>query len=237
MKTLVVIPAYNEGKNLGKLLTTFGKNFPEYDVIVVNDCSTDNTLYVCKEHGVPVIDLPVNLGIGGAVQSGYRYARYKGYDAAVQVDGDGQHNPEYISRLLAELENGSDLAIGSRFLSAEGFQSSALRRFGIRYFSRLIYLFSGQRIKDPTSGFRACNSKAIRLFAADYPRDYPEPESIVNAAKHGLKVSEVPVVMTQRLEGKSSITGARSLYYMIKVSLAIIITSFYRYGKTEVSHL
>lgn len=235
MKALVIIPAYNEGKNLARLLDRLREDCPEYDIVVVNDCSSDNTLKVCKEWEVNVIDLPVNLGIGGAVQSGYRYAQYKDYDAAVQVDGDGQHDPGYIRMLFAELEKGANLSIGSRFIAGEGFQSSRIRRFGIRYFSSLIYLFTGQRIKDPTSGFRACDRKAISLFAVDYPRDYPEPESIVNAAKHNLKVSEVPVIMNRREEGKSSITSTKSLYYMIKVSLAIIIAAFYRYSKMEVN--
>lgn len=235
MKALVIIPAYNEGKNLVRLLDRLKEDCPQYDVVVVNDCSSDNTVTVCKEWGIHVIDLPVNLGIGGAVQSGYRYAQYEGYDAAVQVDGDGQHDPKYISILFAELEKGANLCIGSRFISGKGFQSSRVRRFGIRYFSNLIYFFTGQRIKDPTSGFRACDREAIRLFAVDYPRDYPEPESIVNAAKHNLKVSEVPVIMNRREEGKSSITSTKSLYYMIKVSLAIIIASFYRHSTMEVN--
>ena len=170
----------------------------------------------------------MNLGIGGAVQSGYRYAMYKGYDAAIQVDGDGQHDPAFIPLLLEELKKGSNISIGSRFISREGFQSTRLRRFGIRYFSWLIYLLTGKYITDPTSGFRACDQTAIKLFAKDYPRDYPEPESIVNASKHKLKITEVPVVMNPREEGKSSITGLKSLYYMIKVSLAIIITSLHK---------
>ncbi len=235
MKALVIIPACNEEKNLAKLLDSLRKDCPEYDVVVVNDCSSDNTLKVCKKWGVHVIDLPVNLGIGGAVQSGYKYAQYKGYKVAVQLDGDGQHDPKYIPMLFAELNKGANLCIGSRFITGEGYQSSRLRRFGIRYFSSLIYLFTRRIIKDPTSGFRACDRKAICLFAADYPRDYPEPESIVTAARHKLEISEVPVIMNRREEGKSSITGGKSLYYMVKVSLAIIIASFNRYGNTEVN--
>ena len=237
MKALVIIPAYNEEKSLARLLDRLREDCPEYDVVVVNDCSSDNTIAVCKEWGVHVIDLPVNLGIGGAVQSGYRYARYKDYDVAVQVDGDGQHDPKYISSLFSELEKGANLSIGSRFISGEGFQSSKARRLGIRYFSCLIYLFTGKRIKDPTSGFRASDRKAISLFAVDYPRDYPEPESIVNAARHKLKVSEVPVIMSRRAEGKSSITSTKSIYYMVKVSLAIVIASFYRHSNIEVNRI
>jgi len=227
MKALVIIPAYNEGKNIAKLLDKLKEDCPEYDVLVVNDCSCDSTSDICKKRGVPVIDLPVNLGIGGAVQTGYKYAQYKGYDQAVQVDGDGQHDPRYIRALFSELDKGANLSIGSRFLEGEGYQSSRARRLGIKYFSSLIYLFTGQRVKDPTSGFRACDRSAVSLFAVDYPRDYPEPESIVNASRHKLKVSEVPVVMNAREGGKSSITNTKSLYYMVKVSLAIVIASFY----------
>ena len=237
MKALVIIPAYNEEKNLSRLLDTLNEACPEYDVVVVNDCSKDNTRNVCRVRGINVIDLPVNLGIGGAVQSGYLYALYKDYDAAVQVDGDGQHDPKFIRLIIEELEKGANLCIGSRFISGEGFQSSRIRRFGIKYFSSLIYMFTGQHIKDPTSGFRACDREAIKLFAVDYPRDYPEPESIVNAARHKLKVSEVPVIMNRREEGKSSITTTKSLYYMIKVSVAIVIASFYRDSRLEVKQL
>ncbi len=234
MKTLIIIPAYNEAKNLVGLLDRLNLVCSEHDLVVINDSSNDNTLAVCADRGVNVIDLPVNLGIGGAVQSGYRYALYNRYDAAVQVDGDGQHNPEYIGTLLSELENGADICVGSRFITREGYQSSATRRFAIRYFSCLIRLFSGYRVTDPTSGFRACGRKALRLFATDYPQDYPEPESIVNAARHKLRVVEVPVVMNERREGKSSITRIKSVYYMIKVSLAIIIASFYNTRHMEV---
>jgi glycosyltransferase involved in cell wall biosynthesis len=234
MKALVIIPAYNEEKNIAGLLDKLKATCPGYDVIVVNDCSSDNTLKICRESGADVIDLPVNLGIGGAVQSGFRYAMYHNYDFAVQVDGDGQHDPNYISLLLSGLGEKSNLCIGSRFINGEGFQSSPLRRLGIRYFSMLIHIFTGQRIKDPTSGFRACDRKAIELFAYDYPRDYPEPESIVNASRQGLKVSEVPVAMNRREGGKTSITSSRSIYYMVKVSLAIIIASFFRSSKMEV---
>jgi glycosyltransferase involved in cell wall biosynthesis len=234
MKVLVIIPAYNEEKNIEGLLDRLKDTCPEYDVVVVNDCSSDNTRKLCLESGADVIDLPVNLGIGGAVQTGYRYAMYNDYDYAVQVDGDGQHDPKFISLLLSGLGEKSNLCIGSRFIDGEGYQSSAIRRLGIRYFSTLIYIFTGQRIKDPTSGFRACDRKAVRLFAADYPRDYPEPESIVNASRQGLKVSEMPVVMNRREGGKTSITSTRSIYYMVKVSLAIVIASFFRSSKMEV---
>jgi len=225
MKSIVIVPAYNEEHNLPGLLMSLKRDCPECDVVVVNDCSDDNTREICRKYGVNVIDLPVNLGIGGAVQAGYKYALYKGYDCAVQVDGDGQHDPKCIKMLLSELKKGADICIGSRFISGEGFQSSRMRRLGIRFFSILIRILTGHRITDPTSGFRALNRRAIKLFSADYPRDYPEPESLVNAAKHGLTIREIPVIMHPRARGRSSINSVRSVYYMIKVTLAIIITA------------
>jgi glycosyltransferase involved in cell wall biosynthesis len=228
MKVLIIIPAYNEEKNLPKLLRELKEKYPVYDVVVINDCSKDNTAKVCMELGIAVVDLPVNLGIGGAVQTGYKFAMYKGYDIAVQVDGDGQHNPEYIELLVDEIKKGSNLCIGSRFIENEGFQSSLTRRAGIKFFSKLIKFVTSQIITDPTSGFRACDKKAIRYFATDYPKDYPEPETIVSASRYNLKISEVPVVMNERKEGKSSITTIKSVYYMIKVSMAIIVVAFSR---------
>jgi glycosyltransferase involved in cell wall biosynthesis len=233
MKVLIIIPAYNEERNLARLLDRLKQVCPEYDVVVVNDCSNDGTLGLCRSYGVNTIDLPVNLGIGGAMQAGYKYAFYKDYDAAVQVDGDGQHDPKFISLLLDEIGKGGSICIGSRFINREGFQSSTARRIGIRFFSRLIYLFTGTRVTDPTSGFRACDRKAVALFSREYPRDYPEPETIVNATRRGLTITEVPVVMSHREEGKSSITAIKSFYYMVKVSLAIIIVSFYKHEDRE----
>ena len=233
MKVLVIIPAYNEEKNLERLLERLKKACPEYDAVVVNDCSKDNTLGICRAHGINTIDLPVNLGIGGAVQAGYKYAFYKSYDAAVQVDGDGQHDPRFIGMLVDEIRRGSSICIGSRFIDREGFQSSAARRAGIRFLSGLIRLFTGRLVTDPTSGFRACDGKCIALFSREYPRDYPEPETIVNATRHGLTITEIPVVMNRREEGKSSITGIKSFYYMVKVSLSIIIASFYKRENPE----
>jgi glycosyltransferase involved in cell wall biosynthesis len=234
MKVLIIIPAYNEEKNLPRLFIKLKEECPDFDIVVVNDCSKDRTLEVCQEYGVDAIDLPVNLGIGAAVQAGYKYALYNNYGVAVQVDGDGQHDPKYIGLLVKELGKGYNLCIGSRFIEMEGFQSTAIRRAGIKFFSLLIYLLTGQVVKDPTSGFRACDSKTIKLFAGDYPRDYPEPETIVNVKKNNLSISEIPVLMGCRKEGKSSITGSKSAYYMIKVSLAIIIASLYKRISTEV---
>jgi len=222
---LLIIPAYNESGNLALLADRIRRvrEF-DFDVIVVNDCSTDNTAEICAALGIPVIDLPVNLGIGGAVQTGYRYALRKGYDYAVQVDGDGQHRPEDIAKLLGPLlDDSADMTIGSRFIAEGDYKSTFARRIGIRYFSFLLYSLTRQRVTDPTSGFRACNAKVIALFADRYPVDYPEPESIMVLKRMGLRIREVPVAMQERGEGKSSIRSLRSVYYMTKVSLAILI--------------
>lgn len=225
MKILAIIPAYNEEDNITELLKEVLnlKNL-NLDVVVINDCSTDNTANICKEMGVKVINLPCNLGIGGAVQTGYKYAFVNKYDIAIQIDGDGQHKPEYINDLMKPLlDEDIDMAIGSRYIKRQGFQSTIIRRFGIKYFSKLINAFTKQKVTDPTSGFRACNSKVIELFSKRYPQDYPEPESIVFLNRNHFKVKEVPVVMKERIGGVSSISPLKSIYYMIKVSLAIMI--------------
>ncbi|NTV90807.1 MAG: glycosyltransferase family 2 protein [Clostridiales bacterium] len=225
MKVLIIIPAYNEESSLPKLYEKIAAHAPDCDAVVINDCSRDRTSQVSKRLGFKTIDLPVNLGIGGAVQTGYKYALYNNYDAAIQLDADGQHDPSYIGALVEQLSKGCNICTGSRFINHEGFQSSKARRIGIIYFCSLIRLVSGLKVTDPTSGFRACDKEAIRFFALDYPRDYPEPESLVNAKRNGLKICEVPVIMNRREEGSSSITSFKSVYYMIKVSLAIIIAS------------
>jgi len=225
MKILLIIPAYNEEKNLPSVLTSLKQNCPQCDILVVDDCSNDGTRKVCKNVNVNVVSLPVNLGIGGAVQTGYKYANYFGYDIAIQVDGDGQHNSEYINELIVKISDGVDLCIGSRFIEKQGFQSTALRRVGINYFSKLIKILSKKLITDPTSGFRACNRKVIECFAKEYPTDYPEPETVVFICKKDFSICEIPVIMNDRAEGKSSITKIKSIYYLIKVSIAIIIAS------------
>ncbi|OUO87537.1 glycosyl transferase family 2 [Gordonibacter urolithinfaciens] len=227
MKTLLIIPAYNEARNIAGVARSVAE--AGYDFIVVNDGSTDSTLKVCRENSLPVLDLKHNLGIGGAVQAGHKYALEHGYDADVQFDGDGQHDVNYVAPLLELLEKGADLAIGSRFCGdSDGFKSSAMRRIGIRWLAGCIKLFAGKRVTDPTSGFRACNRRAIELFCRNYPTDYPEPESIVTALKNGLEVQEASVIMHERAGGASSIRALSSVYYMIKVSLAIAIMSFSR---------
>ena len=219
-----VIPAFNEEGNLEKTIQDIRENAPDFDYVIINDCSTDQTLEVCRRHGYSYLNLPVNLGIGGAVQTGYRYALYHGYDIAVQFDGDGQHSAKYLTKMVNQLrETQSDMVIGSRFIEKEGFQSSSLRRFGIKYFTVLIHLLTGKIITDPTSGMRMINRTLMEKFTEDYPVDYPEPESVVTVLSEKFKVTEIPVVMMHREEGVSSISMRKSLYYMIKVTCAILI--------------
>lgn len=228
MKTLLIIPTYNEEKNIENTIQRILElHNPDIDYIVINDGSTDNTLEILNNNHFNYLDLPTNLGIGGAVQTGYKYSLYKNYDIAIQFDGDGQHNVEYINQLIREIEAGNDLVIGSRFLdNLSGFKSTKTRRLGIKLLSNLIKLCTGKRITDPTSGFRACNRKIIQMFSTNYPYDYPEPDTIVKVIKKDFKVKEIPVIMNEREQGKSSINTLKSIYYMIKVSLSIIISSF-----------
>ena len=224
MKKIIVIPAYNEEGNLEKTVRDIRENAPDFEYVIVNDCSTDNTLGMCREKGFSYLNLPVNLGIGGAVQTGYRYAYYHGYDLAVQFDGDGQHSAKFLAQMAQVLEETeSDMVIGSRFIEKEGFQSSGLRRIGIRYFSLLIKLLTGKTVTDPTSGMRMINRKLLKKFTNEYPKDYPEPESVVTVLSEKHKVTEIPVVMNEREEGISSISLRNSVYYMIKVSFAVVI--------------
>lgn len=223
-KVLIIIPAYNEAKNIENVVDNIVKNYPQYDYIVVNDGSRDDTRDICKKRGYQYLNLSINLGIGGAVQTGYKYAKDKDYDVAVQIDGDGQHDIAYLEKMLPYLQNEeADIVIGSRFVEKEGFQSSTARRTGIRILSTWIFLCTGCKVKDVTSGFRAVNKRFIRIYAENYPSDYPEPEAIVSAVLHGGKVMEQPVVMRERENGTSSINFIKSIYYMIKVTLAILI--------------
>lgn len=226
MKKLAVIPAYNEAGNIERTVQDIKENAPSFDYIIINDCSSDKTEEICRQNGFHVINLPVNMGIGGGVQTGYLYALRNGYDIAVQFDGDGQHNALYLEEMADVLEKEHlDMVIGSRYITKEGFQSSGMRRVGIHFFSCLIKLLTGKTITDPTSGMRMINRDVIRLFAEEYPRDYPEPESVVTLLKKGKKIKELPVCMRERKEGVSSISPANAVYYMIKVSVAILIAS------------
>ncbi|MGN0347387.1 MAG: glycosyltransferase family 2 protein [Lachnospiraceae bacterium] len=224
MKVLVIIPAFNEQECIEKTVENLKQEAPFADYIVVNDCSNDKTREILQKNHFSYIDLKLNLGIGGAVQSGYRYAQNHGYDIAIQMDGDGQHDPAYLKSLIAPIEKGeADITIGSRFIEKEGFQSSGMRRMGIRILNAIIFLCTGNKVTDCTSGFRAVNAKYIKMYAADYPIDYPEPEAIVYSLLQGAGIREVPVVMRQRAGGKSSIRPFHSFYYMFKVSLAMFL--------------
>lgn len=223
-KVLIIIPAYNEEGNIEEVVNNLIENFPQYDYLIVNDGSVDKTKQICCMHKYQVINLVVNMGIGGAVQTGYRYARDNAYDVAVQIDGDGQHDVAFLEKMLIPIENGqADVVIGSRFVEKEGFQSSGVRRVGITFLSILGKLLTGVRVKDITSGYRAVNSRFIHIFAQDYPSDYPEPEAMVITAVYGGKIMEYPVLMRERVSGKSSITLKKSVYYMFKVTLAMLI--------------
>lgn len=224
MKKLVIIPAYNESENIVNTVKEIKEKASDFDYVVINDCSSDKTLEILESNHLNYISLPVNLGIGGAVQTGYKYALEHEYDMAVQVDGDGQHDPAYLHSLEETLiKEKADMVIGSRFIKNEGFQSTFARRMGIVYFTKMIKSLTGTTITDPTSGFRLVNKDVIALFANDYPKDYPEPESIVALLKRKKKVIEVPVQMKERQGGVSSIKLWNSVYYMIKVSIAILV--------------
>lgn len=223
-KVLIIIPAYNESQNIEKVTENIIKNYPQYDYVIINDGSKDKTRDICRDRNFEFINLSINLGIGGAVQTGYKYARDKGYDVAVQIDGDGQHDVSYLEKMLEKIDNNeADVVIGSRFIEKEGFQSSIMRRIGINILSILILMCTGKRIKDVTSGYRVVNKKFIDIYADDYPMDYPEPEAIISAIMYGGKIVEVPVAMRERLAGESSINPIKSVYYMVKVTLAIVI--------------
>ena len=232
-KILLIIPAYNESENITNVYNTI-KEYNErtddikLDYVIINDGSTDNTMEICKKYNMNVVELINNLGIGGAVQTGYLYAYQNGYDIAVQFDGDGQHDVNYVANICKPLiEENVDLCIGSRYLdnTSSKFKSTFMRRFGKNIISIIIKICTGKKITDPTSGFRAANRDIMKLFAKDYPTDYPEPESIVNVIKSGYKVTETPVSMNERVGGKSSINVLKSAHYMIKVSISLIIDS------------
>lgn len=224
MKTLVIIPAFNEANNIEKVIMQLNNIQPNIDYLIVNDCSIDSTEEICKNNNFNYVTLPVNLGIGGGVQTGYKYALDYDYDIAIQMDGDGQHDANFLSNIIQPIIEGeADIVIGSRFVKKEGFQSSGLRRAGIKFLGFLIKLCCGINIKDVTSGFRAVNKKFIKVYSEEYSQDYPEPEAIIAGALNGGRFKEVPVIMHEREAGSSSIHSWKSVYYMIKVSIAILI--------------
>lgn len=229
MKKIAIVPAYNEQDAIGRVIDELRAFDSELDVVVVDDASHDSTAERARAHGAKVVCLPFNLGIGGAVQTGFRYAADRGYDLAARVDGDGQHDPAELGPLVDIVVAGeADICVGSRFAGADGYRSSATRRIGIRILARTLTLLTGQRMTDTTSGFQVLNRKAIELFAADYPHDYPEVEAALMLHKHRLRMAETPVRMRERAAGQSSIRGFRTVYYMFKVMLAILIGALRR---------
>jgi glycosyltransferase involved in cell wall biosynthesis len=224
-RTIAVVPAYEEEAAIGGVVAEIRAFDPSIDVVVVDDGSSDGTAAAAVAAGAAVVRLPFNLGIGGAVQTGFRYALEHGYDVAVRLDGDGQHDAAELPKLLAPLERGeADVVTGSRFHGDVGeYRPPLSRRLGITWFARLVSLLSGQRVTDTTSGFQALNRRGIALFARDYPSDYPEVEATVLLLKHRLRLLEVPVEMRERETGSSSITFLRSLYYGVKVTLALFV--------------
>ena len=222
-KTLIIIPAYNEQGSIGAVVENIRSHVIDADILVVNDGSQDRTARTARESGAMVMSLPYNMGIGTAVQSGFLFAKEKGYHFVVQVDGDGQHPAKEIPRLLEALDNGADVAIGSRFIQPTGYRPPLFRAVGIRVFSFLVSLIVGEKVHDTTSGFRAANRQAILLLVETYPHDYPEVEALITLYRHGMKFVEIPVEMSYRREGKSSISAKAGLYYMLKVTLAVLV--------------
>lgn len=225
-KILIIVPAYNEEQAIVGTVQQL-EQFDEYDYVVINDGSTDRTKEILEAHNFSHVTLPLNLGIGGAVQTGFRYAERFGYDYAIQLDADGQHDPEDLHHLVAEMKKRDvDMLIGSRFLEKSNYKGSWTRRVGILYFNYLLRLIARVNITDPTSGYRIVNRRVIEWFAKDYPVDYPEVEVIVKLARKGFKVEETKVEMNARQGGASSITPRKSVYYMAKVTFFSLIRSY-----------
>jgi glycosyltransferase involved in cell wall biosynthesis len=229
VRKIAIVPAYNEALNIGRVVDELRAFDSGLDVVVISDGSADRTAEVAAEHGAHVIRLPFNLGIGGAVQTGFRYAWESGYDLAVRCDGDGQHDPAELPKVIAPVLAGeADICVGSRFTGADGYRSSMTRRVGIRLLALVVSAIARQRVTDTTSGFQALNRRVLGLFAGDYPNDYPEVEGMIMTIRHRLRLREVPVTMREREHGRSSITALRSIYYMVKVFTALFVGLFRR---------
>jgi glycosyltransferase involved in cell wall biosynthesis len=230
LRRVAIVPAFNEEGCIGEVIGEIRAFDAGLEIVVIDDGSVDATSRVARAAGAHVLKLPFNLGIGGAVQTGFRYAHENDFELAVRVDGDGQHDPAQLRAVIDPvLRDEVDIAVGSRYLASNGgYRSSATRRVGIRILAGTVSILTRQRITDPTSGFQALNRKAIRLFAADYPHDYPEVEGLVMLIRHRLRFCEVPVAMRPRAAGKSSIRALSSVYYMVKVLLALFVGSFRR---------
>jgi len=240
VRIAIIIPCYNESENVLKLASEIqSTTFPDHYLITpifINDCSVDDTLSIIRSNHLNYIDLPVNLGIGGAVQTGLKYALLNNFDYAIQMDGDGQHPPSELVKIIGLLETDTaDLVIGSRFIDNNSFRSSPLRRAGIMFLSRIIQLLTGKRIKDCTSGFRGFNKIAIEMADHNYPDEYPEPESIVYFLLNKIRIQEISVIMRERQGGNSSIYGWKSLYYMSKVSIALLF-NYLKYSNKNANH-
>jgi hypothetical protein len=229
MKILVIIPAFNEEETLRGVILGIRSFLFQADILVVNDGSTDSTANIAREEEVLILEHPYNMGIGATMQTGFLFAIRNGYDIAIQVDGDGQHNPEFLPSLIEPLLEGqANLVIGSRYLLDGGFKSTLLRKLGIKFFTSLTWILTRKRVTDPTSGFRAIDQKGIELFVTEYPSDYPEVEALISASKKGLQFQEIPTMMRHRQGGTSSIGILSALYYMVKVTLSISIGFFRR---------
>jgi glycosyltransferase involved in cell wall biosynthesis len=227
LRRVAIVPAFNEEGSIGAVIAEIRAADPDLAIVVIDDGSRDRTVEIATAQGAHVVSLPFNLGIGGAVQTGYRYAHENGFELALRVDGDGQHDPGQLAVLAEPVVAGeADVAVGTRFVGGEGYRSSRSRRFAIRVLAWTVSALVGQRVSDPTSGFQVANRRVIALFAADFPHDYPEVEATVLLAKHGLRRVEVPVVMRERLAGRSSIGAVSSVYYMVKVMLAVLVAMF-----------
>jgi len=227
MKTLLIIPAYNEGENIENVINKLINGYPMYDYVIINDGSKDNTEEICKKNGYNYISHPVNLGLAGAFQTGMKYAFVKGYDAAIQYDGDGQHNPEYIAQMCAEIEKGSDIVIGSRFVTEK--KPVSLRMLGNNLIEFCIKITTGKTIRDTTSGMRMFNKAMIKKLAnaVDFG---PEPDTIALLIRKGAKYKEVQVVMNERTAGESYLTFAKSINYMARMLVSILILQWFRKG-------
>jgi hypothetical protein len=232
---VAIVPAFNEAGAIGRVVDEIRAFDDRIDVVVVDDASTDETAAIAAAHGATVLRLPFNVGIGGAVQTGFKYALAGDYDLALRLDGDGQHDPAELPKLVDPIERGeADLVIGSRFVDESGtYRPPFARRMGIRVFARLVSLLGGQRVTDTTSGFIALDRVGIELFAREYPHDYPEVEATLVALRSGLRLAQVQVEMRERETGTSSITFVRSVYYVVKVTLALLVASLRRYPRVE----
>ena len=237
VRIAIIIPCFNEEKSILQLHNELVKitQLSEIEIIplFINDCSTDNSEKILKENKLNHINLPINLGIGGVIQCGLKYAYNEGFDYAIQLDGDGQHPPSELNKIIDQLINtNNDLIIGSRYLDIKSFESTRLRRFGIAYFSWIIFILTRVKIKDCTSGFRGFSRKAMELALYHYPDEYPEPESILYFNRNQLLIKEIPVIMRERENGISSINGWKSIYYMVKVTISILF-NYIKFQKNE----